>query len=145
MARIVGLHPGPIRLQQGTPGPKGFGNLHVEAYPARIKQLGNLGFQTFADFTAHVAKGFVNMTEAGAANRVGFVAPYLGYDLQLIVQYDTEGFWSVTTGLPYRVARGRVLHTISRTGGSEPSPRLSGAPRFATLSLPKISSGGNGS
>jgi hypothetical protein len=144
VAAITGRQPGPIRLQQGIPGPKGFGNLHVEAYPARIKQLGNLGFHTFAAFTSTVAKGFTRITEAGAANRVGLVMPYQGYDLQLIVQYDREGFWSVTTGLPYRVARGRILHTISRTGGSEPSPRLSEAPRFATLSLPKIRSGGNG-
>jgi hypothetical protein len=71
--------------------------------------------------------------------------PDQGYDLQLIVQYNEDGFSIVTTGLPYRVARGRVLHTISRTGGSEPSPRLSAAPRFATLSLPGIGSSGNGS
>ena len=117
-AEIIGHHPGPIRLQQGIPGPKGFGNLHVEAYPARIKQLGNLGFHTFAEFTSRVAKGFTRITEAGAVNRVGLIMPHQGYDLQLIVQYDREGFWSLKAGLPYRVARGRVLHVISRAGAN---------------------------
>jgi hypothetical protein len=144
MAAAIGLQPGPIRLQQGISGPKGSGNLHVEAYPARMKQLGNLGFQSFADFISRVAKGFSRITEAGVVNRVGLVMPFQGYDLQLIVQNDAEGFGGVTTGLPYRVARGRVLHTIARTGRSETTRRLSGAPRFATLSLPKIGSGGNG-
>lgn len=68
MAEAIGLHPGPIRLQQGIPGPKGFGNLPVEAYPARIKQLGKLGFRTFADFTSKVADGFLRYRGRAGAN-----------------------------------------------------------------------------
>jgi hypothetical protein len=42
VAKVIERQPGPIRLQQGIAGPKGFGNLYVEAYP-RVQNTGKQG------------------------------------------------------------------------------------------------------
>jgi hypothetical protein len=38
-AAVINKPSGAIRLQEGYPGPKGYGNRHIEGYPDRIRRL----------------------------------------------------------------------------------------------------------
>jgi len=145
-AATLGVKGGPIRLQQGIPGSKGFGNLHVESYPDRMRQLQSLGYASCAAFVLAVGANYQRIGEGGGSGKLALIYQNCGHDLQIIVRYNDAGFWGVTTGLPYRVARCKILLEVSRTGGSEPTPKPAVASRFATLSLPRKSTlGGSGS
>jgi hypothetical protein len=139
-----GLPNGPIRLQVGYPGEKGFGHLHIQGYADRVKQIQGLGYKSVYEFCFAVA---ANYTVVGRAKdgRVVLVWKTSTYDLQLIVQWN-EDHWTIVTGIPTRVARKfEKLCEVERTGGSEPTPDVAKRPRFATLSLPKKAiAGGNG-
>jgi hypothetical protein len=145
VAALIGRPPGPIRLQRGIPGPKGFGHDHIATAEGRLTQMARLGYPDCAAFVHAVARNFQRIGEGGAPNRLALVFRHQGHDLQIIVQHATAGFWGVTTALPYRVARCRLLWEASRMGGSESPPRLAEAPRFETLSLPKPAKGPGGS
>jgi hypothetical protein len=142
----AGIRCGPIRLQVGYPGSKGFGFLHIQAYSERVKEIAGLGYKSVAEFCAAVGSNF---TIIGAARdgRIVLVWKTSYYDLQLIVQWQEEGYWTIVTGIPTRVARKfEKLCGVMRTGESEPTPNDAKRSRFATLSLPKkISLGDNGS
>jgi hypothetical protein len=146
-AAACGVAAGPVRLQHGYEGAEGFGNRHVEAYPARMKQLANLGYPTFAAFAYAVAQSYQRIGD-GDRGRLLLIYRSMGYDLRLVIQHNAQGgFWTIVTGLPYRVARCKILFAVTRTGRSEPTPSPADqGSRFATLSLPKTkSSGGSGS
>lgn len=148
VAAAVRQSPGPIRLQQGVSGPKGFGNLHVEDHAPRMMQLKNLGFESFRAFVDFVCCDFTKVGEGGPSQlaRLALIRPYREYDLQIIIQWNSNNYWSVVTGLPYRVARSRILYVVPRTSGSEPSLKPAVTPRFETLTLPVIKkTGDNGS
>jgi hypothetical protein len=145
-AELIGIQSGPIRLQEGYPGSKGFGRLHIEGYPDRVAQFTNLGFTGLLDYVHFVATGYEWI---GLANdqRYAVVRRKLGHDLALILQWhQTDCFWGVVTALPYRVARFKKAFEVTRTGGSEPTPDTAVKHhRFATLSLPrKASNSDNG-
>lgn len=114
MAENLGHPAGPIRLQQGIPGPKGFGYRHIETAEGRLNQLRRLGFHTCQSFVYAVAQRFQKIGEGGGPNKLALVYRDQGHDLQIIVQHNPGGFWSVTTGLPYRVARCRILLEVLR-------------------------------
>lgn len=135
----LGIPEGAIRLQRGVPGASGFGNRHVEAYENRMKQLRGRGYTSFSAFSYAVSSGYQKICQ-GDANRFILVRDEDGYDHCIVIEYDTDsGFWLIITGLPKRVERSPVLHTVSRTGGSEPTPSAVGSgrrSRFETLRLP---------
>jgi hypothetical protein len=141
----VGLRAGPIRLQVGYPGPKGFGFLHIRGYPDRVLQIQGMGYKSVVEFCAEIASNFTIVGRARDERIVvAWRTPY--YDLQLILEWK-ENYWTIVTGVPARVARKfEQLCEVVRTSGSEPTPDVAKRPRFATLSLPKkVSPGGNGS
>jgi hypothetical protein len=140
IARAIGHRAGPIRLQWGIPGPKGFGNSHVEGYPDRVKQITRLGFRTFASFAAKVATNYTKVLDGGYPDKLSLVLRDQGHDLQIIIR-DNGAFWGITTGLPYRVARGKVLWEVSRTGGSEPTPEPLEGPPLRDRSITSVATG----
>ncbi len=99
-AAACGVAAAPIRLQQGYPGGKGFGNRHVESYKGRMGQLKGLGFDTFARYACEVGRGF-DRIERCEDSRLRLVLKRGTYDYSIVVQYDEKGFWSIVTGLPY--------------------------------------------
>jgi len=142
-AKIAAIEPGPIRLQYGYEGNKGFGYLHVQGMEDRMRQIAGLGFKDFAAYSSAVAKHYTRICRGGDGKLV-LVWPKDGYDLTLVLQ-KKDGFWTVVTGLPKRVERSTKLCDVARKSGSEPTPDVAKRPRFATLSLPKkVTSGGNG-
>jgi len=142
-AEKAGVQAGPIRLQIGYPGKKGFGYLHVQGMDDRIRQINGMGFKDFGAYCSGVAKGYTRICQ-GDEERLVLVWPKEGYDLQLVLEWK-DGFWTIVTGVPKRVDRSPKLCDVARTSGSEPTPDVAKRPRFATLSLPKkVPSGGNG-
>lgn len=138
---------GPIRLQHGFEGPKGFGNRHVEAYAERMRQLDGLGYRTFSSFVWRIAQNFQTIHE-GADGKLVLVYRDLGRDLRIVISEATgnETMWTVTTGIPSRVCRDPIIYRVTRTDGSEPTSDVAQRPRLATLSLPKTpTTGGRGS
>ncbi len=139
---------GPIRLQHGFPGPKGFGYRHVEAYDNRMQQLRNKGFRDFSAFVYDVAQNY-DRIQIGNDNRLILIYPKSGFDLRIVLQEKSLAgldFWTVITGIPSRVSRfPEIYRKVVQTGESEPTPNDAIRPRFATLSLPKTRSpGGKG-
>lgn len=147
VAASMGRPAGPIRMHYGYPGDNGYGLLHVEGYESRIKQIQNAGFTDFRCFAASICQNYVIVGE-GNSGRFLLIEQRAGYDNYVVVQYDKDMYWSITTGLPTRVARcKRVVWRSARTGGSELTPSMTETrPRLATLSLPgsKAPSGGKG-
>jgi len=91
---------GPIRLQHGYGGEKGFGNRHVETHSQRVRQLNGLGYRTFSAFVFEIAQNY-EIIQVGEADRLVLVYPKAGYDLRIVVaESDHEGefFWTVITG-----------------------------------------------
>lgn len=134
-AGTAGVQGGPIRLQIGYSGKKGFGYLHVQGMEDRIKQLAGMGFKSFGPYCSEVAKNYTRICQGGGG-RLILVWHKDGYDLELVVEWK-GGFWTIVTGLPMRVERATVLCEVARKSESEPTPDVAKRPRFATLSLPK--------
>jgi hypothetical protein len=134
-AAKCGVQPGPIRLQIGYPGKKGFGFLHVQGNEERATNFSGMGFRGFADYCSGVSKNYTRICQ-GEDGKLVVVWPKGGYDLQLVLQWR-GGFWTVVTGVPKRVERSPKLCDVARTSGSEPTPDVAKRPRFETLSLPK--------
>ncbi len=136
VATAVGIPSGPVRLQNGIPGSRGFGLRHIEDNPGRMQQFLNIGFNGVAPYVLAIASNYEHIAEDPTASRIALVRRHLEHDCVLIVQYNAGGFWSVTTALPYRVSRRKILWS-RQAGGSEPPPDAPVLrPRFATLSLP---------
>jgi hypothetical protein len=147
VANCCGISPGPIRLQYGYAGSKGFGLRHVEDYPRRMEQLRGMGYGSFSDYCLKVAREFqrVERLENG---RFALICRRGAYDLWIVIQYDAAGFWTIVTGLPKAAQEKEVLwRREERTGESEPAPAPTvRASRLATLSLPNYrKTGSNGS
>lgn len=145
--RAANIAIGPIRLQVGYPGEKGFGYLHIQQRADRIKQIQGAGYPGAPEFCLAVARKF---TSVGSVRdgRLVLVWETAHYEHQLILQWVGEGgFWTIVTGVPSRVARRfTLICKVARTSGSEPTPLVAKRPRFATLSLPKkFDAGSNGS
>lgn len=136
VALSLGIPSGPVRLQYGIPGSKGFGLRHIEDNPGRMQQFNNIGFNGVAHFVLSVASHYDHIAEVPTESRIALVRRHLEHDCALILQFNTGGFWSVTTALPYRVSRRKLLWS-RQAGGREPPPDAPVLrPRFATLSLP---------
>lgn len=138
----------PIRLQVGIPGAKGFGKLHIESAENRLNQIRRLGFSSTEHFVAEVCTRYTKICEAAESGRskVAVLHYHLEHDLCVVIRYHDIGFWGVTTALPYRVYRRKVLWQATQMGGSESPPRAAEPSRFETLTLPKHpGSGGSGS
>jgi hypothetical protein len=135
-AALAGVQPGPIRLQIGYSGKKGFGYLHVQGMEDRMRQITGMGFKGFGPYCSEVAKNYTRICQ-GDDGRLMLVWPKDGYNLELVVEWKEGGFWTVVTGLPKRVERAKVLCEVARKSESEPTPYVAKRTRFATLSLPK--------
>jgi hypothetical protein len=112
-------HPfaGPIRLQQGIPGSRGFGKFHIETHPGRLEQIRRLGFASCEDYVREVAAGYQWIGRADEADKLMLVFRHQEHDLRLVIRWEAKTFWSVVTGLPYRVARiERLLTTVDAEG-----------------------------
>ena len=141
VAQLVSLSAGPIRLEYGIPGDGGYGYSHIQSRPDRILQLQRLGYGTLIEYIAAVGICYNRVCECKETNRLTLVYRHMEHDLRLIVQYNAACFWSVTTALPYRVCRDRILWERQADGSEPTSNALSQRPRFATLSLPQRSKG----
>lgn len=140
-AAAIGVQHGFIHLQYGYQGNRntGFGYFHIQEKWERVRQLGGLGFPNIESYCSAVAKNYSRICE-GSDGRLVLVLPKDGFDLQIVVEWqekDGAGFWTIITGIPKRVERGKELLKVVRTGGREPSPDVAKRPRFAPLSLPK--------
>lgn len=135
IASELSVSPGPIRLQQGIHGPRGFGKWHIESTPGRMAQISNLGFPSCERFVYSVARNFQRIGDA-RDGKLALIFSKNEHDLQVIIRFNRT-FWSVVTGLPYRIARCKILTQITRTDGSESPSKAADTPRFEILSLPK--------
>lgn len=136
VAKAINVPPGPIRLQMGYPGQGGFGLLHVNHHGDRVKQIQQLGYRDFVHFATEVAQNYERIC-AGSDGKLLLVLDKNGYDLCLVIRFNAS-FWGITTGLPKRKERAAVLHKLTRTDGSEPTPNVAGErTRFEKLTLPK--------
>ena len=144
--KAAGLTCGPIRLQVGYEGPKGFGFLHIQAYADRVKQIKGLGFTSVAEFCYAIASNYSVVGKA-RDGRIRVIWKRTYDDLELVLEWKEAGHWNIVTAVPTRVARKyELIYEVVRTGESEPTPSDAERSRFATLSLPKkVSSGDNGS
>lgn len=142
-AAVINAPPGPIRLQHGYPGPKGYGNRHVEAYADRMEHLRGIGFGTFAAFAYDVGQNYQTIRQANAPR---FFVVYRKltdngiFDLKLVVEPQTANrvtVWNTISGIFAPRDRSPILYTVTRTGGCVPQPIDTERPRFETLSLPK--------
>ena len=140
VAVAIGRQPGPIRLLYGVPGPRGFGQRHVEGMTGRMKQIQSFGFATFVDYAYYVCRAYQWIT-TGDRDRLIIVRPRDHYDHTVVIQLDSERrHWSITTGLPKRMQRGVKLWEKQQAGRSELSPGVvEKRPRFETLTLRKKS------
>ncbi|AZO29800.1 hypothetical protein [Mesorhizobium sp. M1B.F.Ca.ET.045.04.1.1] len=107
MAALAACKSGPVRLLEGfqAPNGKGFGLLHIEANIPRGRQLEGLGFNSAVEFVAYIAANFV-MVATQENGRLLLLAQCKNDWLHLVVEWDPEGFWSCTTAIPKRHARG---------------------------------------
>jgi hypothetical protein len=116
----------PLRLQIGLPGPAGFGKAHIESAPGRLSKLRSLGFTTVEAFVEAVCQNYHRVCDANEetkkGDKISIVFRYLGHDLTLVMRRNPLGFWSVTTGLPYRVHRRPILWDQTQASGSESPP-----------------------
>ena len=141
-ATVIGCRPGPVRLQQGFAGPRGFGALHVEGHEPRVKMFRELGYESFLAFCAEIATSY-ELMQAGEGGRLILVRSRMGRDLRLIVDHRAHegGFWTVITGMPYRVSRAKVLYSVvqdvSGKGECEPAPSAVGKRSPLRLALSK--------
>lgn len=119
-AEALGVEPGPIRLFDGVPGAKGYGLLHIESNEHRMKQIAGLGYKSASAFVADVATGWTKIIRGEDERSLVLVRPKGGYDLRIVVRPQASELgtiWSVTTGIPSRVARGDVLYEKKDTAG----------------------------
>lgn len=138
VASDIGYHNGPIKLQNGYPGEKGYGFLHVEGNDRRMKQINGFSFSNFCDY-AHFVSSEYDWIGLGENGRLILVRNCDGYELSLIIQHrPKDGYWSIVTGIPRRVTRAEKLWERMRTGGSEPTPNVvEKRNRLETLTLTK--------
>jgi len=77
-------------------------------------------------FVETICQNYHLMCDASEDARKGvkmsIVFRYLEHDLTLVLWRNSLGFWSVTTGLPYRVHRRPILWNKTQAGGSESPP-----------------------
>lgn len=152
-AAAMGARPGPVRLQRGYPGKKGYGNLHVETVADRMSQLAQIGYGRFVPFAYDVCQAYGWVARGNRPDRYLLVERRMcgghRFDLRVIVepdQRDGEYYYNIVTGLFSPIERSPVICEVTRTGGSVPAPNAAERPRFEALSLPKtlVGSGGNG-
>ena len=144
-ASAIGQPAGPVRLQAGIPGPKGFGYRHIRDAQGREAKIKGLGFASIEAFSAAVAKNYHKIFDA-EDGKIALIFNSKGYDLGLILRYSQAGFWSITTALPNRVFRKNEKLLVARADRSESPSKIAEPSRFETLSLPKAKAfGGSGS
>ena len=138
VAVAIARREGPICLPYGIPGPRGFGQRHVEEHPDRMAQIRGFGFPTFVAYAYFICRLYDWITD-GRADRLVLVRAKNFYDHTVVVQYnETQGHWAISTGLPKRIHRGDRIWERVQAGRSEPSPgAVEKRPRRETLTLPK--------
>lgn len=103
-ATPCGATPGPIRLLNGYPTARGWGYRHITSNPQRVRLIQGRGFGSPVMFAFAVASGWRTLHQAaGPLDRIAVVFPQGGFDLALALQWHPDGFWSITTMLPFRV------------------------------------------
>ena len=103
------MNPGPIRLLNGRPGPRGWGWLHLTTVPDRSTAITRRGYANCQAFVFDVA---ANWTEIHAANEPGRIKAVLvkdGYELAIVLEWNGR-CWSVTTALPFRATNRPKLY-----------------------------------
>jgi hypothetical protein len=68
-AAAIGSQPGPIRLQYGYGGPKGWGLLHVVTSPRRLDDIRGIGYSDFQDYATDVAQSYTEIGQGKPAHR----------------------------------------------------------------------------
>jgi hypothetical protein len=152
VATSLGINEGPIRLEEGYPGPKGYGNLHVEGYEDRMKAIRGISYKSFAEFAFGICQNYTKIGK-GDDGRLLLIWPRLVpagvFDLRVIIQHTndaTDAYWTIVTGIFSRVARCEILYEKTREDESVPTSGVAERPRCETLSLPKsVKTGGKGS
>jgi len=101
-AASIGAFSGPIRLQRGYPGPKGWGEAHITSNTHRMSLLRGFGFDDAKSFVALVCHEWtcIRPSEKG---RVMLCLRRDGYEYVVVVQDKTSAagnrFWSVITAI----------------------------------------------
>ncbi len=64
VAETIGRQAGPICLPYGIPGPRGFGQRHVEEHPRRMTQIQGFGFPTFVAYAYFICQQYEWITDS---------------------------------------------------------------------------------
>jgi hypothetical protein len=109
-AKAIGLPPGPIRLAEGLPGPKGYGLAHIDE--GRAQSLKKIGFDGVQAAFVDVAANWECAIQANEPNKVVLVKKHMGRYLRLVVQvFDGPNghYWSSTTIIVGRMVRAEEI------------------------------------
>lgn len=115
-ATVANIPPGPIVLQEGYPGQRGWGWRHVTSNPERVGQIKARGFATPLAYACAVAANWTLLHE-GEGSRIAVVWPKGGFALALALEWK-GAFWSITTMLPFRAYNRPTLYE-KRPDGSD--------------------------
>ncbi len=96
--------------------------MHIESTPGRLDKINSLGFATTERFVQAVACNYHRVCADAQPDKLSIVYSYLEHDLALVIWMNPRGFWSVTTGLPYRVHRRPGIWEKTQADGSESPP-----------------------
>lgn len=107
-AKAAKVNSGPIVLQQGYPGPRGWGWVHVTGNADRVKQIASRGFPTPLAYACAVASNWKSLRQ-GEAGKIAVFWPIDGFELGLALTWKAK-FWSITTMLPFRSNKQPVLY-----------------------------------
>jgi hypothetical protein len=128
-AKALGCKSGPIKLLNGfqTDKNEGFGLVHIEAHGQRMIEIKGLGFDA-ATIVCHAAESFtVADNDKSKSGRIVCVCPHRTTYLHLVLQWDDEQFWSVTTVMLKRHRRDvKDTWTKERPDESEPTSESAG-------------------
>jgi hypothetical protein len=76
-----------------------------------------LGLYTVEHLVALVAENYHRVCDCGDG-KISIVYKYLEHDLAVVLR-PNDGYWSVTTGLPYRIHREKTVWEKTQADGSE--------------------------
>jgi len=107
-AKTAGVPEGPIVLQEGYPGPRGWGWRHATGNARRVKEINERGFATPLAFACAVAASWTRLHDCGDG-RISVSWHEKGFELAVALRWKGQ-FWSITTMLPFRVHHYPVLY-----------------------------------
>lgn len=112
-ADAIGAFSGPIRLQYGYPGPKGWGEAHITSNTHRMKLLAGFGHHDAKSFVLHVCENWTCIRPADKG-RMMLCQRDRGYEYVVVIQEKVSAngtrFWSVVTAIAGGYRKEPVLY-----------------------------------